>query len=87
MSLLKAQSDCKYRAVLQSIGLAIGATVMSFNKGIVVASVSILACMLVGGFYTERVPPWLKWMGALSFFSYSFENCLILEFTGIKDHR
>ncbi|CAB3976536.1 ABC transporter G family member 14 isoform X3 [Paramuricea clavata] len=70
----------------QSIGLAIGATVMSFNKGIVVAAVSMLACMLLGGFYTRGVPFWLKWVRYISFLTYSYENCLIMEFTGIKDH-
>ena len=71
----------------QSIGLAIGATVMSFNKGIVVASVSMLTCMLLGGFYTKRVPFWLNWVQYLSFVSYSYQNCLIMEFTGIADQR
>ena len=60
---------------------------MSFSKGIVVAAVSMLTVMLLGGFYTENIPFWLKWMGKLSFVSYSFENSLIMEFTGIKDHR
>lgn len=70
----------------QSLGLAIGATVMSFDKGIVVAAVSMLTFMLLGGFYTDNVPFWLKWISTLSFISYSYENSLILEFTGIKDH-
>ena len=69
------------------MGLAIGATVMSFNKGIVVAAVSMLTCMLLGGFYTRRVPSWLNWVRYLSFLSYAYENTVITEFTGIKDHR
>ena len=60
---------------------------MSFNKGIVIAAVSILSCMLLGGFYTRRVPSWLKWVRYLSFLTYSFENTLIMEFTGITDQR
>ena len=69
------------------MGLSIGATVMSFNKGIVVAAVTMLTFMLLGGFFTRRVPFWLQWCSYLSFITYSFENCLIMEFTGIKDHR
>lgn len=69
------------------MGLAIGATVMSFDKGIVVAAVTMMTFMLLGGFFTRRVPSWLKWCSYLSFLTYSFENCLIMEFTGIKDHR
>ena len=69
------------------MGLAIGATVMSFNKGIVVAAVSMLTCMLLGGFYTRRVPFWLTWVRYVSFLTYAYENCLIMEFTGIKAHR
>lgn len=60
---------------------------MSFNKGIVVAAVSMLTCMLLGGFYTRRVPSWLKWIRYLSFLGYAYENTVITEFTGIKDHR
>ena len=67
--------------------MAIGATVMSFTKGIVVAAVSMIAMMLVAGYFTKNVPFWLQWMSKLSFFSYSFENCLILEYNGIEDHR
>ncbi|XP_028394230.1 ABC transporter G family member 9-like [Dendronephthya gigantea] len=69
----------------QSIGLAIGATVMSFNKGIVVAAVTMLTFMLLGGFYTDRVPFWLEWVQYLSFLTYSYQNCQIMEFTGIAD--
>ena len=60
---------------------------MSFNEGIVVASVFMLSSLLLGGFYTKRVPFWLEWIRYLSFLTYSFENCLIMEFTGIKDQR
>ena len=76
-----------YYLSFQSMGLAIGATVMSFNRGIVVAAVSMLTCMLLGGFYTRRVPFWLKWVRYISFLTYSYENCLIMEFTGSEDHR
>lgn len=64
----------------ESIGLLIGATVMDFEKAMVVGTLSALAMMLTGGFFAENVSSYISWMRFVSPFKYSFHACLAIEF-------
>ena len=48
--------------VAQSLGLLIGATVPDPKTAISVATVVVLAVMLVAGFYVQTIPIWIRWM-------------------------
>ena len=54
---------------------------MDFQRSLLVAAVSMLSCMLIGGFYVKRLPIWLQWMQYISFITYSFDLMLQFEFT------
>lgn len=54
---------------------------MDFQRSLVVAAVSMLSFMLLGGFYVQRLPSWLHWAQYLSFVQYSFDLALQFEFT------
>eukprot|EP00741_Cyanophora_paradoxa_P007497 tig00001130_g7252.t1 len=70
--------------VAQSVGLFISTAVPNFKKALVVASLFMLASMLVGGFYVsnEALPIWIRWIRYVSFVKYSFEAMLLNEFSG-----
>ncbi|CAF1221195.1 unnamed protein product [Didymodactylos carnosus] len=69
--------------VAESIGLFIGATVADIRQGMVLATVSLLSLLLVGGFFVKNLPHWLGvWAKWLSFFKYANDGCLRLGFSG-----
>jgi len=68
----------------QSFGLAISVAVMNVQKATVLASVVMLASLMVAGFYvaTENLPSWIRWVQYLSFIVYSFAALMLNEFNG-----
>lgn len=54
---------------------------MNFQRSLVMASVAMLSCLLLAGFYIQRLPFWLNWAQYLSFISYSYDLTLQFEFT------
>lgn len=62
--------------VAQGLGVFIGALFMDYQRSLVAAAVVMLTFMLLGGFYIERLPPWLVWAQYLSFISYTFRAML-----------
>lgn len=64
----------------ESIGLFIGTATMDYEKAMVIATVTSLALMLVGGFFVGNLPSWLTWLRYLSPFKYSYDACIQLEF-------
>ncbi|KAJ8900802.1 hypothetical protein NDN08_000102 [Rhodosorus marinus] len=70
--------------VAQSFGLAISVAVMNVQKATVLASVVMLASLMVAGFYvaTENLPSWIRWVQYLSFVVYSFAALMLNEFNG-----
>mmetsp|Transcript_6242 Transcript_6242/g.8219 ORF Transcript_6242/g.8219 Transcript_6242/m.8219 type:complete len:531 (+) Transcript_6242:533-2125(+) len=57
----------------ESLGLLVGASVMDFDKAMTVMVVVSLALLLVGGFFVENMPSFIKWVKYLSPFKYSFD--------------
>lgn len=71
----------------QSIGLVIGASVQTFKKALLVASIVMLSFMLLGGYYNSNVPVWLSWVTYVSFITYSFSAMLNVEFSSSDTFR
>jgi len=69
--------------VAESLGLLLGAGLKNLQHAITVATVLLLSLMLVGGFFVRNLPHWLGvWAKWLSFFKYSYNACLRLQFKG-----
>uniref|UniRef100_A0A7S4AW38 ABC transporter domain-containing protein n=1 Tax=Pseudo-nitzschia australis TaxID=44445 RepID=A0A7S4AW38_9STRA len=64
----------------EAIGLLIGATIYDVDKGMTVMTVVSLFLALIGGFFVQKVPPFLLWAKYLSPFKYSFDASLQLVF-------
>ncbi|CAF0722180.1 unnamed protein product [Adineta ricciae] len=69
--------------VAESLGLLLGAALKNLHHAITAATVILLSLMLVGGFFVKHLPHWLGvWGKWLSFFKYSYDACLQLQFKG-----
>ena len=69
--------------VAESLGLLLGAVFKNLHHAITAATVILLTLMLVGGFFVRNLPHWLGvWGKWLSFFKYSYNACLQLQFKG-----
>jgi len=64
----------------QSLGLVVGAAVKNFKRALTVAVIVGLGSMLLGGFYTKRVPPWMVWSRYVSHISYAFNILIRVEY-------
>jgi len=60
--------------------LVIGATVKNFKRALTCCVLIGLGGMLLGGFYTKRVPPWMYWARYVSHVSYAFNILIRVEF-------
>lgn len=69
--------------ILQGMGVMIGALFMDFERSLIAAAVSMLTLMLLGGFYIERLPPWLEWAQYVSFISHIFRATVEFGFLGL----
>lgn len=51
----------------QGLGLVIGATLMDLKRATTLASVTVMAFMLAGGYFVKNVPVFISWIRYLSF--------------------
>ncbi|UJR21543.1 hypothetical protein I4U23_024628 [Adineta vaga] len=69
--------------VAESLGLLLGAALKNLQHAMTCATVLLLTLMLVGGFFVRNLPHWLGvWGKWISFFKYSYDACLQLQFRG-----
>ncbi|CAF1036454.1 unnamed protein product [Adineta steineri] len=74
--------------VAESLGLLLGATMKNLEQAITAATILIMSLMLVGGFYVRNLPHWLGvWGKWVSFFKYSYDACLQLQFNGRHHYK
>ncbi|GLI63140.1 hypothetical protein VaNZ11_006048 [Volvox africanus] len=64
----------------QSVGLLIGATVINPQNGQTIATIFMLATMLVGGYYVRGMPVWIAWLKYASFIYWGWNLLLKIEF-------
>lgn len=64
----------------QGLGLAIGASFMDLKKATTLASITMMAFMLAGGFFVQRVHPFIKWIRYLSFNYYTYRILLKIQY-------
>ncbi|XP_064642408.1 uncharacterized protein LOC135496813 isoform X2 [Lineus longissimus] len=64
-----------------SIGLMIAVAANDMNTGITTGAVFMLATMLSGGFYTQRIPFWLDWIKYCSIVTYIFNSYTEFEYS------
>ncbi|XP_057962209.1 ABC transporter G family member 9-like [Malania oleifera] len=60
----------------QSLGLALGALVMSPKSATTLGSVTMLSFLLAGGYYVQNVPNFIAWVKYISLTHYSFKLLL-----------
>lgn len=79
--------DCCYRTVnfliflvSKALGMLIGITVKDFQRSVIVAGVSMLSFMLLGGFYNQNIPSWLTWFRFVSPITYTYSAMLSVNF-------
>ncbi|KAL4591883.1 hypothetical protein LXL04_004857 [Taraxacum kok-saghyz] len=68
----------------QGLGLAIGAAVMDLNKATTLASVTVMAFMLAGGFFVKDVPIFISWLSYLSFNYHTYRLLLKVQYEDIS---
>jgi len=69
--------------VAESLGLFLGAALRNLHRAGTVATVLLIALLLVGGFFIQHLPHWLGvWCQWLSFFKFAYSACLRLQFMG-----
>ncbi|KAL9256350.1 ABC transporter G family member 22-like protein [Drosera capensis] len=64
----------------QGFGLAIGASLMDVKKATTVASVTVMAFMLAGGFFVNKVPVFIAWLRYLSFNYHTYRLLLKVQY-------
>nr|XP_043638068.1 ABC transporter G family member 22-like isoform X2 [Erigeron canadensis] len=68
----------------QGLGLAIGAAMMDLNKATTLASVTVMAFMLAGGFFVKNVPIFISWLSYLSFNYHTYRLLLKVQYEHIS---
>ncbi|XP_071710327.1 ABC transporter G family member 22-like isoform X2 [Rutidosis leptorrhynchoides] len=68
----------------QGLGLAIGAAVMDLSKATTLASVTVMAFMLAGGFFVQNVPTFISWLSYLSFNYHTYRLLLKVQYEHIS---
>ncbi|CAN4081448.1 unnamed protein product [Withania somnifera] len=69
-----------YVIVSQGLGLALGAIIMDAKQASTVITVTMLAFVLVGGFYVHKVPSCLVWIKYSSTTFYSYRLLIDIQF-------
>ncbi|XP_022766301.1 ABC transporter G family member 22-like [Durio zibethinus] len=64
----------------QGLGLTIGAAFMDVKKASTLASVIIMATMLSGGFFIQRVPAFMSWVRYVSFTYHTYRLLLKIQY-------
>ncbi|KAJ9554978.1 hypothetical protein OSB04_009592 [Centaurea solstitialis] len=68
----------------QGLGLAIGAAFMDLNKATTLASVTVMAFMLAGGYFVKNVPIFISWLRYLSFNYHTYRLLLKVQYETIS---
>ncbi|XP_068658198.1 ABC transporter G family member 25-like [Aristolochia californica] len=69
-----------YVLVAQGMGLALGAAIMDAKQASTVVTVTMLAFLLTGGFYVNKVPAWMQWLKYTSFTYYCYKLLIIVQY-------
>lgn len=69
-----------YVLVSQGLGLAFGALIMDAKHASTVVTVTMLAFVLIGGFYVHSVPPCIAWMKYISSTFYSYRLLISVQY-------
>lgn len=69
-----------YVVVSQGLGLFLGALIMDAKQASTVATVTMLAFVLTGGFYVHKVPPCLAWIKYISTTFYSYRLLIDVQY-------
>lgn len=67
--------------VSQSLGLAFGAILMDVKQATTLASVTTLVFLIAGGYYVQRIPPFIVWLKYLSYSYYCFKLLLGVQYS------
>ncbi|KAL9256774.1 ABC transporter G family member 25-like protein [Drosera capensis] len=73
-----------YVLVAQGLGLAIGAIIMDAKRAATVATVTMLAFVLTGGFYVHQMPRFLAWIKYVSPTYYCYRLLIYVQYGGGK---
>jgi len=65
----------------ESIGLLVGATVPNFEEAMVVLVIAAVLLMLLGGFFVQSAPQFMRWIKFLSPFKYAFDAARQIVFS------
>ncbi|CAI9754317.1 unnamed protein product [Fraxinus pennsylvanica] len=66
--------------VSQGLGLALGALIMDAKKASTVVTVTMLAFVLIGGFYVHKVPAFMSWFKYISTIFYSYRLLIYVQY-------
>eukprot|EP00245_Coleochaete_scutata_P013921 TRINITY_DN5791_c0_g1_i1.p1 TRINITY_DN5791_c0_g1~~TRINITY_DN5791_c0_g1_i1.p1 ORF type:complete len:163 (+),score=31.49 TRINITY_DN5791_c0_g1_i1:30-491(+) len=67
--------------VAQGLGFLIGAAVMDVKKATTFASVILLTFMLAGGYYLQKIPPFINWVKYLSFNWFTYRLIMKIQYS------
>ncbi|KAL7615734.1 ABC transporter G family member 22 isoform X1 [Lactuca sativa] len=68
----------------QGLGLAIGATLTDLKRATTLASVTVMAFMLAGGYFVKNVPIFISWLRYLSFNYHTYRLLLKVQYETIS---
>ncbi|XP_047320287.1 ABC transporter G family member 14-like [Impatiens glandulifera] len=66
--------------VSQSLGLAFGAILMDVKKATTLGSVTTLVFLIAGGYYVQKIPPFIAWLKYLSYSYYCYKLLLGVQY-------
>lgn len=69
-----------YVLVAQGLGLALGAIIMDAKQASTMATVTMLAFLLTGGFYVQNLPAGMVWLKYASFTFYCFRLLIGVQY-------
>ncbi|KAM1002312.1 hypothetical protein ACFX15_002686 [Malus domestica] len=69
-----------YVLVSQGLGLALGAAIMDAKRASTIATVTMLAFLLTGGYYVHKVPSCLAWVKYISTTFYSYRLLINVQY-------
>uniref|UniRef100_A0A5B7APC2 Putative ABC transporter G family member 21 n=1 Tax=Davidia involucrata TaxID=16924 RepID=A0A5B7APC2_DAVIN len=67
--------------VSQGLGLALGAILMDAKQATTLASVTMLVFLLVGGYYIQKIPPFIAWLKYISFSHYCYRLLVGVQYS------
>ncbi|CAF0892714.1 unnamed protein product [Adineta ricciae] len=74
--------------VAESFGVLLGALFRSVAEAWVTGNVFLIGSLLVGGYFIDNIPSWLKvWIKWISFYKYTYDACLQLLFMNERSYQ